>query len=118
MYYDKGDVLTHESQFAGCGEQRKQQNEKTEQNSLCSKLLLTPDAFNKKNPVQVPCSKAHSIRYPAEQEYKPYSVKSEVLSDLSLKRWPLSYCLLSVAHRARGMCEKGALPNSNVYFND
>lgn len=39
MYEDEDDMLTHESQFAGCGKQRKKQNEKTEQNSFKSSRL-------------------------------------------------------------------------------
>lgn len=30
--WDEDGELTHESQFAGCGKQRKQQNEKTQEN--------------------------------------------------------------------------------------
>lgn len=37
-------MLTHESQFAGCGKQEKRQNERTEQ-KLVTKLLLMPNTF-------------------------------------------------------------------------
>lgn len=86
-------MLTHESQFAGCGKQRKQQNERTEQNSNPNKLFLMPDTFNKKCfqcRSHAPNLQAHSSRSPAEQDYRQYKVK--LPGDVSLKRWPLPTC--------------------------
>lgn len=78
---DEDGALTHESQFAGCGKQRKQQSEKTQRDWSQSSGLCTA-AF------KVPCSKPTSPQLLDLQQNKSTSnsrVTSEEVSDVSLR---------------------------------